>query len=147
MDALKVTQFQGQYRFLSNFYPAEIPYQGLTYPSVENAYQAAKTTVASERIPFTMCPPNVAKQLGRKLYLRDDWDDVKLDVMEVLVLRKFQLHANLRTQLLLTGGMPLEEGNTWGDKFWGIYMGRGENHLGKILMRIRDELMRAALNT
>lgn len=59
--------------------------------------------------------------------------------MRQLVRQKFSKEP-LQSRLLATGNAVLEEGNTWNDKFWGKFCGEGENHLGRILMEIRDEI-------
>jgi predicted NAD-dependent protein-ADP-ribosyltransferase YbiA (DUF1768 family) len=59
--------------------------------------------------------------------------------MEDLSRQKFS-HPELRQKLLDTGSCTLVEGNTWGDTFWGVCDGVGENHLGKLLMTIRADL-------
>lgn len=59
--------------------------------------------------------------------------------MEDLLRLKFS-NREVANLLILTGDEELIEGNWWGDKFWGIYNGEGENHLGKLLMKIRGEL-------
>ena len=143
--AEKVAEFQGEYRFLSNFWPAEVVYEGITYPTAEHAYQAAKTLdVDARRTIAALATPGEAKSAGRKLKLRDDWETAKFVVMEDVVRLKFTTHADLRAKLLATGDGLLEEGNTWGDRVWGIYQGSGENRLGKILMKVRDELRNAS---
>ena len=137
----KIAEFQGDYRFLSNFYPAEVVFEGIAYPTVEHAYQSAKTLDMDERKRIAaLKTPAEAKTEGRKLKLRDDWETVKFTVMEDCVRYKFTHNGELRDKLLATGDKILEEGNTWGDRIWGVYQGQGENHLGKILMKIRDEL-------
>lgn len=82
--------------------------------------------------------PVQAKRLGRKVKLRDDWEEVKLDIMTEVVSQKFLQHPHLIEMLLQTGDEELVEGNKWGDRFWGVCKGKSENHLGKILMKIRD---------
>ena len=72
--------------------------------------------------------------------MRSDWEDVKFDVMYDIVKAKFTQNEDLKRKLLDTEGYYLEEGNNWGDKIWGVVNGVGENHLGKILMRVRNEL-------
>ena len=137
----KIDSFQGPYRFLSNFWPAEIVFEDVTYPSVEHAYQAAKTLDIGERKRIANLPTaSEAKKEGRKLTKRADWEQVKFHVMEECVRYKFTHHAELKAQLLATGQAELIEGNDWGDKIWGVYQGEGENRLGKILMKIREEL-------
>ena len=137
---MSICAFNGSYRFLSNFWPAVVMLDGTDYPSVENAYVAAKTRDLAAREFIRNCTPGAAKKFGRTIKLRDDWDDVKLAIMADLVWLKFQ-HADLRELLLDTGSQELIEGNTWGDTFWGVCNGVGENHLGKILMNVRQRLM------
>lgn len=137
----KIAEFQGEYRFLSNFYPATVEFEGITYPTVEHGYQSAKTLDLAERKRIAALPtPADAKREGRKLKLRDDWDTAKFDVMERCVRCKFTHDADLRAKLLATGDAILEEGNDWGDRTWGVVDGVGENRLGKILMKVRGEL-------
>ena len=141
----KVAEFQGEYRFLSNFWPAEVTYEGIAYPTTEHAYQASKTLDPEARKRIAAPPtPAEAKAEGRKLKLRGDWETAKFVVMEDVVRLKFTKHADLRDKLLATGDALLEEGNTWGDRVWGVYQGQGENRLGKILMNVRDELRTAS---
>jgi ribA/ribD-fused uncharacterized protein len=140
----KIDSFQGEYRFLSNFWPAEVVYEGLRYPTVEHAYQAAKTLDLDERRRIAaLATPAEAKRVGRGPAPRPDWERVKFAVMEACVGDKFARHAELREALLATGDAWLEEGNTWGDRVWGVYRGEGENRLGRILMKVRAELRAA----
>lgn len=136
-----INSFTKEYRFLSNFYPCRVELDGDTYPSVEHAYQAAKTLSKNLRMPFmeSAMKANEAKSLGKKLKPREDWNNVKLSIMEKLVRDKFNT-PKFSNMLLSTGDNELIEGNWWGDVFWGMCKGKGENHLGKILMKIRSEL-------
>lgn len=132
--------FFNRYRFLSNFYPSPIFHEGIEYPTVEHAYQAAKTDEKLlKQLISKMATPAEAKRAGRMLR-RADWYKVSLKIMEELIRLKFGFNSDLRYRLLRTGDAYLEETNTWGDKFYGVCDGEGENHLGKILMKIRDEL-------
>lgn len=138
-----IDSFTGEHRFLSNFWPAEVELDGIIFPSVEHAYVAAKTLDPEVRAEIRLVnTAGQVKRFGRKLVLRPDWDEVKLSVMEDLVRQKFQ-HPELAKLLLATGDEELVEGNTWGDTFWGECFGSGANHLGKILMKVRDELVLA----
>src|SRR5688572_16208073 len=99
-----VTEFQGEYRFLSNFWPAQVVFERVTYPTSEHAYQAAKTLDPLERTKIAALPsPAEAKRAGRALERRDDWEQVKFDVMERCVRDKFTRNADLREKLLATG--------------------------------------------
>ena len=135
-----VRGFRGEYQFLSNFTPAEVVWDGVTYPTVEHAFQAAKTFDAEEReVVRSASTPASAKKLGKTVELRQDWQQVKLGIMKELVRQKFQ-HPVLRDQLLSTGDDVLIEENWWNDQFWGVSKGKGKNHLGRIIMEVRTEL-------
>ena len=87
--------------------------------------------------------PAQAKKLGRKIKnLRPDWDDVKYDIMASFVAYKFLPDDDLKAQLVATGDAELIEGNYWGDTYWGVCRGKGENNLGKILMNLRAEIVK-----
>ena len=136
----KIDDFRGAYRFLSNFYDAPVTYLGVTYANNEAAFQAQKCTDNTVKAMFAKLNPSEAKRLGRNVQLRPDWETVKYDIMYEVCKAKFEQNDDLREMLLDTGDAYLEEGNTWNDRCWGTCRGVGENHLGKILMKIRDEL-------
>lgn len=134
-----IDSFRGPYRFLSNFYPAPVELHDIEYPTVEHAYQAAKGIDAKAREYVRQAPtPGEAKRRGRDILVRDGWDEIKLSVMENLLRQKFASEP-LRSMLLATGYQELVEGNNWGDRFWGKCDGEGANHLGEILMKIRED--------
>lgn len=138
-----ITDFHAEkYNFLSNFYEASISYGGLTYGSNEAAFQAQKCITKEEMLQFTEYGPGKSKSVGRKVQLRSDWEQVKFGLMEEIVRAKFTQHPELAWRLLETGDKILVEGNHWGDTCWGVdtRTGQGENHLGKILMKVREEL-------
>lgn len=131
--------FRGPYEFLSNFYPCKIMWEGIEYPSTEHAYQASKTLDENmRRVIAAAETPRRAKRLGKSVSVRKDWDKVKLGIMEGILRVKFS-QPLFKLKLLNTGDTLLEEGNTWGDTFWGVCNGIGENNLGILLMKIREE--------
>ena len=136
-----IDKFNGEYRWLSNFYPAVILYKGDVFPTSEHAYQAMKTFHPEEYEQIRAAStPGKAKRLGSRVTLRPDWDNVKLGLMLEIVTAKFREHPELAEKLLATGDEELIEGNTWNDTFWGVCDGKGKNYLGRILMLIREEL-------
>lgn len=156
----KIAGFFGEYRFLSNFWPANVTLDGVDYPTVEHAYQAAKTLDIEERMEVlynyhwdqhgymsrTIKSSAQAKRQGKLVTMRADWSDVKIQIMTHLLRQKFSdRNFDLVEALLETGSAELEETNTWGDVFWGVCNGKGSNHLGKILMQIRADLRNDAL--
>lgn len=140
-----ITEFSGPNRWLSNFARAEVSLDGLVYPSVENAYQAAKFLDHNVRIGFTKISAHEAKARGRDQAtgeIRSGWDAIKLRVMEQLLCQKFTHYTEHGEKLIATGNCDIIEGNTWHDTYWGVYNGRGHNHLGKLIMKIRTQLQR-----
>lgn len=136
-----INNFRGKYFFLSNFYMAPVIWDGSHFTNNEAAFQSAKLTSRIKRNElFSEADPRTAKRLGRKVQLRPDWEEVKYDIMYEIVKAKFTQNEDLKEKLLATGDEYLEEGNNWGDKVWGTVNGEGENNLGKILMRVREEL-------
>ena len=143
-----ITSFRGDYKFLSNFYECYVPmtfgkdHIPFEFRNAEAAFQAHKTTNLADLVIFSNMTGPEAKKFGRKLKLRDDWNDIRLQVMTKVLLVKFTINWELREMLIATGQRELIEGNTWGDTFWGVCDGKGENHLGKILMEIREMFIR-----
>lgn len=134
-----ITTFRGKYIFLSNFYPSKVLLDGDEFESVETAYQAAKTTKENREI-FKSLRASEAKRYGKKVKIRPDWENIKVKIMRDLIQQKFTASNSLGKRLLETGDEELVEGNVWGDRFWGVSYGKGENILGKLLMERRDEL-------
>lgn len=139
-DKDNIRGFFDQYRWLSNFHECTIHYGGLTYLSTEAAYQAAKSADMNVRMQFLNLTPNQAKKLGQKIELRKDWEQSKLIVMEEITFIKYSTHPELKEKLLDTGDKYLEETNWWKDEFWGVCNEIGKNNLGKILMKVREQL-------
>jgi len=133
--------FEWPYRYLSNFWPCKLVYDGVEYNSSEHAYMAQKTLDLGLRDQIRMASTSGrAKRIGRKLQLRDDWEEVKIQIMYEVVYAKFSQNPELKKLLLETGNRYLEEGNTWNDTFWGTVKGQGKNCLGQILMLVRRQL-------
>lgn len=135
--------------FLSNFHSAVVTYDGIAYPTVEHAYQAAKCVDPEQRKGFNWhISAWKAKRLGRKVKIRPDWEAVKSTIMLELLRQKFS-KGPFKGWLLSTIGYELVEGNDWHDTYWGVCDGTctlgphtpyGQNLLGKLLMQVRTEL-------
>lgn len=140
-----VTTFDGDFDFLSNFFPHEMTIDGVAYPTVEHAFQALKTDDIAERNRVREAKsPYMAKRTGRQVTMRAGWDEERFDVMEAILRVKFADPA-LKEKLLSTGDRVLVEGNTWRDTTWGCVKDNdgkwhGRNRLGKALMKVREEL-------
>lgn len=142
MGSSNVMTFRGKYAFLSNMYAADFEWDGRIYHSSEAAFQSAKSLDPAERDRFSSMNGVTAKRAGRQVRLRGDWESVKDDVMEEVVRAKFLQNPELAKLLIETEDLELVEGNRWHDTYWGVDLmtGKGENHLGIILMKIRAEL-------
>jgi ribA/ribD-fused uncharacterized protein len=136
----RITSFTGENAWLSNFYKAPTSYYGIKYPTSENAYQASKCLYEKDRQLFQFCSPKESKDLWKNkiCFSLEYWESHKLGIMEEVVMAKFSQNPELRRKLVATGDIHIEEGNKHGDVFWGTVDGKGENHLGRILMKVRD---------
>lgn len=141
-NIMAINEFSGEYRWLSNFWPCTVMFDGHIYISSEHAYQASKTLNLGQRahIRLNCATPGQAKRAGQLVEKREDWDEVKINNMYIINLDKYIGNPSLRKLLVATGDLHLAEGNNWGDTFWGICGLKGSNTLGKILMKIRTEL-------
>lgn len=135
--------FRNEYWYLSNMYPCEIRVNGLTFTCAEACFQSFKTTNLNERKKFQGLNGFEAKKLGKKLKLRSDWNDIRIEVMARVVNAKFKQNPELKHKLLNTGNLTIIENNTWNDTFWGKCNNKGLNNLGKIIMRLRDMYRRS----
>jgi ribA/ribD-fused uncharacterized protein len=136
-----IKEFQGEFRWASNFYLVDIKWQGKIWPSTEHIYQAMKTKDKELQEKMRLCStPGKAKRLGAQLKLRPLWDELKFAFMYTIVNEKFKQNSDLRQRLFDTGNQELQEGNHWDDVYWGICNGVGINCLGRILMEIRTDL-------
>ena len=135
-----IKAFSGEYRWLSNFWLCPVVLGDHVYPSTENAYQAAKYP-KEDRQQFTTCSPAKAKRLGREIELPSGWDVTKLMMMRRVLEQKFRANTFNAGLLVSTADQEIVEGNTWGDAFWGVCDGVGQNHLGRMLMDIRASLI------
>lgn len=139
-----IDSFLKEYFFLSNFYQHDLipdmKWPDIKYHTVEHAFQAAKSLDRSERMRISeLATPSDAKFAGRRVNLRQDWEEIKIDVMKHYLREKFSI-SKLRERLLATEDAILIEGNNWGDTTWGQVNGEGKNYLGKLLMEIREEV-------
>jgi ribA/ribD-fused uncharacterized protein len=167
---MAITSFKEEYSWLSNFSKHPVEFEGMTYPNVEAAFQAAKTLDINRPVNTTRnlknvtetisydpliyrsdfqqnANPVVAKRMGKSrtnLNFRSDWEKVKSDIMCACLQDKFTRHTDLREKLINTGDEELIEGNTWNDRIWGCTWDGskwvGQNRLGKALMQLREEL-------
>ncbi len=138
-----IKEFQDEFRWLSNFAPVKIVLDGVEFPSVEHAYQSAKSDDVEWK-KFCSNPSNTAQDVKRQsqsITLKENWNDIKREVMAECVNQKFNQEP-YKTKLLETGTQHIQEGNTWNDKFWGVCLktNKGENHLGKLIMDVRSAL-------
>ena len=152
-----ITSFRRPFAFLSNFSKSPIEFEGVIYPSLEHAYQAAKTLDAGwrARVQATGRPDWAKRMPSRRAFpWREGWDDIKDSIMLELLRKKFSDPKRAR-QLLSTGCRQLIEGNIWGDRYWGMCQDdegqwKGQNRLGEFLMQIRREqndLIRLSVRT
>lgn len=138
-----INSFKGAFGFLSNFHQHQLEFEGISFPTSEHAFQAAKSLDPADRRHIAgLTTPGKAKAAGKRVKLRANWNDIRVAIMTAILRIKFS-DPGLKEALLATGDAPLIEGNTWNDTFWGVCRGKGQNNLGKILEAIRIELRAA----
>lgn len=135
-----ITAFRGIYYFLSNMYPCQVTYKGITYKSSENAYQAQKTNDVKIQYYISELEPKQSKIYAKNIKLSANWHNEKINVMREILYIKFSTNNKLKELLLATGEAYLEENNYHNDYFWGVCKGIGKNNLGNLLMEIRSRL-------
>lgn len=146
-----IDEFRGRWYFLSNFSKCKIEFQGITYPTVEHYYVSMKsnsdqmingkyyTSADFREMIAKIKEPAIVKKIGQQIKVRKEWSEKKLEFMNFAIREKFK-DENLAEKLKSTGNSLLVENNLWKDTFWGVFNGKGENHLGKIIMKVRDEI-------
>lgn len=146
-----ITEFRGEYFFLSNYYTHPLTWRGVEFHSAEQAFAYAKAAFAKapanvsvyESQVLSTAAPGEAKKAGRNFSIDiDEWDKHKVRYMREIVHAKFLTGTGIVGPLINTGAVMLVEGNDWGDSFWGRVKGsdgvwRGLNTLGVILMEER----------
>jgi len=137
-NVVDVKEFRGKYAFLSNMYKCQVKVDGIVYQSAEAAYQAQKTTDIDIRHEFSKLGPVEAKEKGRHIQSLKSFN--RIDAMGKVLIAKFSQNKDLLDELLKINGV-IVEGNTWNDTYWGVCNGKGENMLGKMLSRIRDNVL------
>jgi hypothetical protein len=137
-----IKEFKGEFRWLSNFSEVPVILGGVKYPSVEHAYQSAKSEVESWK-EFCAETPEAGKvkNASKGISVISTWKRINLEIMKDLLIQKYNQEP-YKSKLIATGKEEIQEGNLWGDDFWGIDLktGTGKNILGQMIMEIRDEL-------
>lgn len=141
-----VLGFYEAHRPLSNFHLEPFMMHGITWPSSENVYQFCKLQdpTGEDVELFRQCTPGHAKKAGNTLKRRENWEALKTQIMHNILECKFIQCPVARACLLGTTG-KLVEVNWWGDTFWGVCGGTGENNLGRTLMDIRYAIQHGEL--
>ena len=137
-----ITEFRGEFSWLSNFFPIKIEYDGIVYPSVENAYQAGKLINKKDREMFIDITPGQAKRLWRNYPTYNLTEEFRLNLMYQLLSIKFNQEP-FKSLLCATGDCYIQEGTRWFEPFWGkqLSTGEGKNMLGHLIMNIREKLL------
>lgn len=144
---MAITDFRKEYKWLSNFGYSPFKWfsvrrdEYLYFATVEHAYQSMKTfDIKEQDWVISSIGPRLARNRGQKVKLRNDWEEVKFMYMKNFIHEKFIQNKKLAKALIYTDDHFLVEENDWGDKYWGVYNGRGLNKLGFILMDLREIL-------
>lgn len=142
--------FTGRWNLIDNFAPTPVTVDvgrgEQTFRTSEHAFAAAKAANMHEySFIASAVTPGIAKSRGRQCALRADWELVKFDIMWKILQAKFDQNPDAVQVLRQTRDRTIYEGNTWGDRIWGVTRGRGDtwvgrNALGAMLMELRETL-------
>ena len=155
ISANGTTAFFGKKSALSNFYPSPFSVDGINfYETVEQYYQSEKARICGDQFLMekirTEADPRMNKEDGRKVNLKEEWFDARMDVMKTGLMHKFEQNEFCRLLLRTTGEQTLVEASKH-DFYWGSgsslydhstfnYAYGGKNHLGKLLEQVRESL-------
>ena len=136
-----IDRFKGEYAFLENRFTCRFVWEGVIYNTAEAAFLSSKFKETSDRKVIASCSIDKAAVKAKAQIPYPGWEDAWLDIMESILLAKFEQNPTLMKKLADTGNRVLINGNSKKETFWGIdlYSWTGENNLGKILMSIRDK--------
>ena len=136
-----INSFKGEYDFLNNRFGCSFVWQGIRYNNVDTAFYASKYTDEAERKVLSRMSAEKVVKKSMDCTPSIEWEESKLNIMGSILLAKFDQNPNLKKRLIETDGRILINGNNKHETYWGVdlYSWRGENHLGKILMTIRDK--------
>jgi len=139
---LEIEETDGTHNFLSNRYPCAITIDGHTFATAEAAYCASMCCHEADKTAIALMDPGRVASVVNRYAKRDDWQAVRLDVMGMVIREKFRQHPELAERLRQTGRKSIVATHSSRDTYWGVnsYTLQGENNLGKILMKVREEL-------
>jgi ribA/ribD-fused uncharacterized protein len=142
-----IKEFQGEYRWLSNFATVSVTYMDKVYPSVEHAWVASKSEdeIFRDKCTNPSLHPAEVKSMGDKIKPSQHWVNNKETIMKELLVSKFTKEP-FRTKLIESGNDYIQEGNWWSDTYWGhcLKTDTGTNKLGLLIMEVRFELIKAS---
>lgn len=139
----KIVGFNGEYEFLSNSYNCKIydEKDKLTYSNIESALIAQKSTDFGTRRKFTRLNAMKARKKESSIPDNYEWEDNKDKIMYSFIVDKFKKGSSLADKLIKTGNKILINAVSYPDEYYGVHYGKGENKLGKMLMKRREELL------
>ena len=136
----QIVGFKDEYGFLSNFYNHTVKVNGLFFQNNVAAFLAQMYSNKNQQRYFTKLLPAAAIRFFEMTRIKPptDWDSKKEQIMYNICKNKFT-NQRLREQLLATGDAELINESNFANDYWGRHDGQGENMLGKVLMRLRQE--------
>lgn len=142
----KITDFSNQYSFLNNDHICLVHYDGLLYASVTHAFQAARTLSESTREQISKIHDiETMYELVENIEDPPEWNKNRVRIMEILIRDKFRRNHILRQRLSETGTAQLQNSyqeSSPSNLFWGTINDRGDNTIGKILMKVRSDIQK-----
>ena len=135
--------YEQEFYPFSNFSSFKLNWNGYDWMTSEHAYHSEKfinnPKIIEQLKQSRSAHDAMVIAYANKNKYRDDWDEIKLDIMKSILTAKVEQHPYVKKKLLESGDKELIE-NSWRDDFWGWGQNKdGQNHLGKIWMKVREE--------
>ena len=147
MKEKEIHFYEREFYMFSNFSSFSVEMDGVQWPTSEHLYQAMKFMGQdSDIVAQIKNAPSAheARQIAKKYpdQVIKDWDTIKVEMMEKIIREKHAQHTYIQKKLLESMGRELIEVSPR-DSFWGWGPNKdGENHLGKVWMKVRDETVK-----
>lgn len=136
--------YEREFYVLSNFSSFKIFWKGMYFDTSEHVYHWEKfsNNAVVQKLICNSISAHAAFKLAQSCrhLQREDWNDVKEDIMLEILFAKAEQHEYVKRKLLETDDKLLVE-DSWRDDYWGWGPNKdGKNALGKLWMIVRDKL-------
>jgi ribA/ribD-fused uncharacterized protein len=136
--------YENEFYVFSNYSSFMLEWKGVWYPTSEHAYHSEKFDDELLKEEVRKCRSAHDSQKFANAHMdeqKEGWDSSKLGIMKEILHAKVAQHPYVLKKLIESGDKELIE-DSWRDDFWGWGPQKdGANHLGKLWMEVRSEIL------